>query len=167
MQDNIDKVQLFRDAMANYPTGVNVVTAVDKEKEPFGITVNSFASVSLDPLLILWSIDHNASTYDQFMETEQFVVNILAEEQADLASTFAKSDIDRFAQVDWHTSAADLPIIDGAMASLQCNVFKKIEAGDHIIFIGEIFDIQVADKAPLLYHNRKLGPLPAVFHEER
>lgn len=100
MQENIDKVQLFRDAMANYPTGVSVVTARDKEDNPFGITVNSFASVSLDPLLILWSIDYNASTYDQFMETEQFVVNILAEEQADLASTFAKSDIDRFAQCE-------------------------------------------------------------------
>lgn len=166
MQGNIDKVQLFRDAMANYPTGVSVVTARDKEDNPFGITVNSFASVSLDPLLILWSIDYNASTYDQFMETEQFVVNILAEEQADLASTFAKSDIDRFAQCEQETSAADLPIITGALASLQCNVFQKIEAGDHIIFIGEIFDIQTADKAPLLYHNRKLGALPAVFHEK-
>lgn len=166
MQENIDKVQIFRDAMANYPTGVNVVTAIDKENKPFGITVNSFASVSLDPLLILWSIDHNASTYDQFMETEQFVVNILAGEQADVASTFAKSDIDRFAQCEWHTSEADLPIIKDALASLQCNVFQKVEAGDHIIFIGEIFDIQARDKAPLLYHNRKLGPLPAVFHEK-
>ncbi|HLR41720.1 MAG TPA: flavin reductase family protein [Pseudogracilibacillus sp.] len=166
MQENIDTVQLFRDTMANYPTGVSVVTAIDKEKNPFGITVNSFASVSLDPLLILWSIDHNASTYDQFMETEQFVVNILAEEQADVASTFARSDIDRFAQCEWDTSEADLPIITGALASLQCNVFQKVEAGDHIIFIGEIFDIQVEGKEPLLYHNRKLGALPASFHED-
>src|SRR5699024_11611195 len=91
MQENIDTVHLFRDTMATYPRGVSVATAIDKEKYPFRITVNSFASVSLDPLLILWSIDHNASTYDQFMETEQFVVNILAEEQADVASTFARS----------------------------------------------------------------------------
>lgn len=166
MQQNNDKVNKFKEAMANYPTGVSVVTATDKEDKPVGITVNSFASVSLDPLLILWSIDNNASTYDKFMEVDKFNVNILAENQAEVATVFASSDGDRFANCKWHNSENGLPMIEEAMASLQCNVYKKIEAGDHIIFIGEIFDISVTEKAPLLYHQRKMGPLTAVFHEK-
>lgn len=166
MQQNTDKINKFREAMANYPTGVSVVTTTDKDNNPTGLTVNSFASVSLDPLLILWSIDNNVSTYDKFMEVDKFTVNILAENQAEIATLFASSESDRFTNCEWNFSKDNLPIISGAMTSLQCNVFNKIEAGDHIIFIGEIFDINVTKKAPLLYHNRKMGPLPAAFHEK-
>lgn len=166
MQDKTHKINYFREAMANYPTGVSIVTATDESNTPFGLTVNSFASVSLDPLLILWSIDNNASTYDKFMEIDKFTVNILAENQAEIASVFASSKEDRFENCEWYYSEHNLPIISEAMASLQCNVFNKIEAGDHIILIGEIFHIHVEEKAPLLYHQRKLGAFPAVFHEE-
>lgn len=166
MQQNTEKINYFKEAMANYPTGVSVITTTDENNNPVGLTVNSFASVSLDPLLILWSIDNNASTYDKFMEVDKFTVNILSENQGEIASLFASSQKDRFANCKWHSSKDELPIISGATASLQCNVFNKINAGDHIIFIGEIFDICVEDKVPLLYHNRKMGPLPAVFHEE-
>src|SRR5699024_1604449 len=146
-------INYFKQAMANYPTGVSVVTATDKSNNPVGLTVNSFASVSLDPLLILWSIDNNASTYDKFMEIDKFTVNILAENQAEIATLFASSEKDRFANCKWGFSSDNLPIISGAMASLQCNVFNKVDAGDHIIFIGEIFAIDVTEKTPLLYHN--------------
>jgi len=166
MQNNTEKINFFKEAMSNYPTGVNVVTAVDGNHEPFGLTVNSFASVSLEPLLILWSIDNNVSTYDKFMKTDTFAVNILAENQAEIASLFAGSKEDRFANCEWGYSEHHLPIISGAMASLQCNVFNKVEAGDHIILIGEVFHINVQEEAPLLYHKRKLGAFPTVFHEE-
>lgn len=165
MQQNTSKINNFREAMANYPTGVSVVTAIDENNKPTGLTVNSFASVSLEPLLILWSIDNDASTYDQFMKVDKFNVNILAEDQVEVATLFASSEKDRFANCKWHTSDYNLPIIEGAMATMQCDVFNKIEAGDHIILIGEVFHIQVEDKAPLLYHNRKLGAFPAEFHE--
>ncbi len=166
MQNNAEKINFFKEAMSNYPTGVNVVTTVDENREPFGLTVNSFASVSLDPLLILWSIDNTVSTFDKFMNTDTFAVNILAENQAEIASLFAGSEEGRFENCEWNYSKHDLPIISGAMASLQCKVFNKVEAGDHVILIGEIFQIDVQEKSPLLYHKRKLGAFPASFHEE-
>lgn len=166
MQTNTNKINKFKEAMANYPTGVSVVTATDENNKPIGLTVNSFASVSLDPLLILWSIDNNVSTYNKFMTTDKFTVNILAENQAEIATLFASSKEDRFGNCDWHYSKHNLPIISGVMAYLQCNVFNKVEAGDHNILIGKVFNIHVEEKAPLLYHKRKLGAFPAVFHKK-
>ena len=166
MQNYTEKINLFKEAMSNYPTGVNVVTAVDENHEPIGLTVNSFASVSLDPLLVMWSIDNTVSTFDQFMKTDEYAVNILASNQADIANIFARSEENRFAQCEWNYSEQNLPIISNALASLQCKVFKRIVAGDHVILIGEVFNINVQDKAPLLYHKRKLGALPTSFHKD-
>ncbi|QNK90453.1 flavin reductase family protein [Sporosarcina sp. resist] len=153
--------------MANYPTGVTVVTAIDEEDAPIGLTVNSFASVSLDPLLILWSIDKRVSTYEAFKKVDKFAVNILADNQAEIASLFASrtSNQDRFVNCDWDLSKYKLPIIKGTMATLQCKTFKQIEAGDHTILIGEISEITVEKKRPLVYHGRKMEALPENFHE--
>lgn len=166
MQNNAEKINAFKEAMANYPTGVTIVTATDSDGNPIGLTVNSFASVSLDPLLVLWSIDKRVSTYETFTKIDQFAINLLADNQADIASLFARSHQDRFANCDWYPSQHQLPIIKGAMASLQCKTFKQIEAGDHTILIGEVIDIAVDKKGPLVYHGRKMGALPASFHEQ-
>ena len=165
MKSSLDKVNSFKEAMANYPTGVTVVTTIDEKDNPIGLTVNSFASVSLDPLLILWSIDKRVSTYESFLKVDKFAVSILADNQADIAALFASRNTDRFANCKWNLSANHLPIIHGAAATLQCNVFKRIEAGDHTIFIGEISEITVEKKSPLVYHGRKMGALPSSFHE--
>lgn len=133
MQSNIsNNINYFKEAMANYPTGVTIVTTIDEKNHPIGLTVNSFASVSLDPLLILWSIDKRVSTYETFKKVDKFVVNILANNQADIATLFASSNIDRFANCEWELSKHHLPIIKGTTATLQCKTFKQIEAGDHI-----------------------------------
>ena len=166
MQNNSDKTNAFKEAMANYPTGVTIVTAIDDNDNPIGLTVNSFASVSLDPLLVLWSIDKRVSTYETFKKIDQFAINLLADNQADIALLFARSHQDRFANCDWYQSPHQLPIIKGAMATLQCKTFKQIEAGDHMILIGEIIDIDIDKKVPLVYHGRKMGALPASFHSE-
>lgn len=162
----MEKVDSFKEAMSNYPTGVTVVTAIDENDTPIGLTVNSFASVSLDPLLVLWSIDKRVSTYDTFTKIDQFAINILGDDQADIASLFASRHQDRFANCDWHQSEHQLPIIKDAIASLQCKTFKRVEAGDHMILIGEIIEIEVEKKLPLLYHDRKMGAFPTAFHEE-
>lgn len=166
MQTHSEKVNYFKEAMANYPTGVTVVTAIDEKDTPIGLTVNSFASVSLDPLLILWSIDKRVSTYEAFKKVDTFAVNILADNQAEIASLFASRKQDRFANCEWYHSEHQLPIIKGTIATLQCRNFKQVEAGDHMILVGEVIDITVEDQTPLLYHGRKMGPLPAIFHNE-
>src|SRR5690625_4253010 len=106
-----NKVVKFKEVMGNYPTGVSVVTAFDEEAEPVGLTVNSFASVSLEPLLILWSIDNSVSSYDQFIKTDKFAINILAEDQNDLSMLFATKNADRFNQCSWKKSQLNLPIL--------------------------------------------------------
>lgn len=165
MDTESKNVSLFKEAMGNYPTGVTVVTAFDEKQQPIGLTVNSFASVSLDPLLILWSIDKKVFTYDTFTKIDKFAVNILAGDQKETALLFATRDADRFGNSEWHKSEFGLPIIEGTLASLQCKTFQAVEAGDHTILIGEVMDIQVENKNPLLYHERNIGPFPTVFHE--
>jgi len=161
-----ERINTFKNAMANYPTGVSVVTTTDENDKPVGLTVNSFASVSVDPLLVLWSIDRRVSTYEPFSNTNKFAVNILREDQADLAYTFSSSDDDdRFTNCSWNFSENGLPIIDNVITTLQCTLYKQVEAGDHLTLIGEVIDIQTNEENPLLYHGRKLAPLPANFHQ--
>lgn len=161
-----NKIEGFKKALGSYPTGVTVVTAYNENNEPMGLTVNSFASVSLDPLLILWSIDKRVSTYDAFLKVDRFSVNILASDQGDLCNLFASRVPDRFAQCEWDKSELDLPILKDTLATLQCKVYNKVEAGDHTIMIGEVLDIQNRDKEPLLYHRRTLGPIPESFYKQ-
>ena len=163
------KQQLFKDAMGNYPTGVTVVTATAAKGEPIGLTVNSFASVSLDPLLILWSIDHKVSTIQEFVKGGKFAVHVLSGNQQDVCMTFATKGVDRFSTCKWSFSTEhNLPIIEGAFAVLQCKTFKTVEAGDHTILIGEVDDIQIdTDKDPMLYHRRHFASIPAEFYNSK
>jgi flavin reductase (DIM6/NTAB) family NADH-FMN oxidoreductase RutF len=158
------KTSRFKEVMGNYPTGVTVVTTVDELGVPLGLTVNSFASVSLDPLLILWSIDKRVSSYETFIKTGKFAVHVLAGDQSDLCMLFATKGTDRFNNCEWKLSEHNLPIISGASGVLQCKTYKTIEAGDHTILIGEVFDIQNENTDPLLYHKRKFGEIPEDFY---
>lgn len=160
----MDNVSTFKEVMGNYPTGVTVVTTVDESGTPLGLTVNSFASVSIDPLLILWSIDKNVSSYEPFSKTDKFAVHVLADDQADICSLFAMKGTDRFGSCEWKLSEHNLPIIAGASGVLQCKTFKTIDAGDHTILIGEVIDIKNYKKDPLLYHRRKFGKIPEQFY---
>lgn len=162
---NTDLQQQFKQALGNYPTGVTVVTTFTEDHQPVGLTVNSFASVSLDPTLILWSIDKKSSLLDSFVKADKFAVNILAEEQADICTLFATKVEDRFGQCAWETSERDLPILNGAQSQLECKTFQQVDAGDHIIFIGEVLHIHNEEKSPLLYHKRNFGPIPQSFYK--
>lgn len=161
---NTENQQLFKEVMGNYPTGVTILTTTDSEGTPLGLTVNSFASVSLDPLMILWSIDHRVSTIQSFVEGGKFAVHILAGEQQELCKTFASKNVDRFSNCTWQLSDNQLPIIEGAFAVMECKTFKTVEAGDHTILIGEVINIQKEDKEPMLYHRRHFGAIPAEFY---
>lgn len=166
VSDEVNTTQeAFKKAMGNYPTGVTVVTTFDKQNNPIGLTVNSFASVSLDPLLILWSIDKKSSSYPVFLEVEKFAVNILAEDQAEICNLFASKVADRFSQCKWGTSERQLPLIAGSLSHLECKTVNRVDAGDHIIFIGEVIHIHNEEKDPLLYHRRSIGAIPESFYQ--
>lgn len=159
-----DRIASFKEVMGNYPTGVTVITAFDEQNIPIGLTVNSFASVSLDPMLILWSIDKRSASYDSILKTDKFAVNILAEEQSDLCVLFSSKVDNRFSQCEWTKSELNLPLLSNTLAVLQCKTYQQVDAGDHTILIGEVLDIQNAGKEPLLYHRRKFGAIPGQFH---
>ena len=164
MDNRAEQTVLYKEVMGNYPTGVTVVTAFDRHKRPVGLTVNSFTSVSIEPLLILWSIDKRARSYDDFMKVDKFSVNLLGADQADLCTLFSSKVDDRFSQCDWKKSNLNLPILPSALAILQCRTFKRVEAGDHMIIIGEVLDIQNKGTEPLLYHKRIVGGIPRQFY---
>lgn len=159
------KEALFKEVMGNYPTGVSVVTTMGEEGKPVGLTINSFASVSLDPVLVLWSIDHGASSLQDFKKASRYAIHILAAEQTDICKTFASKDTDRFGMCEWNVSKNNVPIIADSFAVLECKIFKQVEAGDHTILIGEVENINVSsDKEPMLYHRRQFGAIPSTFY---
>lgn len=166
MTNIVNHTTLFKQALGNYPTGVSIVTAVDESNDPIGLTVNSLASVSIDPLLLLWSIDENVSTYHTFKDIDKFAVNILAGDQKDIAYLFASKELDRFSNCEWEWTEHGLPIIKGAMSSIECKTYEKVEIGDHTTLFGEVIDITTTTDLPLLYHRRKIEPFPDSFHEE-
>lgn len=157
----LESVDVYKQIMGSYPTGIAIITTFDEANNPIGLTVNSFASVSLDPLLVLWSLDKKSSHLEAFKNAKGFAVHILAEDQHELCWAFAGKSEDRFADASWSRSNNALPVIAGAMGVMECQSFKQIEAGDHVIFIGQIVEIQKYDKEPLLYFRRNVGSIPA------
>lgn len=166
MGENIEQVAMFKKALGNYPTGVSVVTAINENNEPIGLTVNSFASVSIDPLLVLWSIDEGVTTYETFKEIDKFAINILAADQRDLAVLFSTKEEERFENCEWEHSENGLPLLTNAMATLECDTFKTVEVGDHTTLFGQVKQVKATEKAPLLYHKRHIGPFPEEFYEK-
>ncbi|MEK3937090.1 flavin reductase family protein [Sporosarcina sp. FSL W7-1349] len=156
--------QLFKEVMGSYPSGVTVITTIDQKGNPIGLTANSFVSVSIEPLLVLWCIDKRANSYSAFGPADKFAVNILAADQAEACWTFAsKTEADRFGKQDWSLSENGLPILTGSFASLECKKVQEVDAGDHYILIGEVIDIEKSELDPMLYFKRKVGAVPLEF----
>jgi flavin reductase (DIM6/NTAB) family NADH-FMN oxidoreductase RutF len=141
----------FRQALGNYPTGVTVVTTVDADGTPRGLTANSFTSVSLDPALILVCLGKTTASHPAFMQADRFAVNILADDQRDVSGLFASKSPDKFAQAAWRTGTTGAPLIDGSVAWFDCTVHQRVDAGDHTILIGQVQDMGQRTARPLGY----------------
>ena len=148
-----DTRRQLRDAFGTFMTGVTVVTTLDAGGHPVGFTANSFSSVSLDPALLLVSIAKSSSNYKTFTEGGHFAINILAEDQRDISTTFAKPVADRFATVEWHVAPQASPILGGVAAWFDCTMHQVVDAGDHALLIGRI-DSFGATPAPGLGYYR-------------
>lgn len=155
----IDRLE-FRKAMGCYATGVTVITGLSPEGRPVGMTVNSFNSVSLDPPLVLFSLDRKATHYNDFMASPHFAVHILAEQQQTLSRTFSTQGIDRWDGVSYERWETGCPIITGALAVFDCVTEARHEGGDHVIFIGRVLKLHfAAEGTPLLYYRGKYDQL--------
>jgi flavin reductase (DIM6/NTAB) family NADH-FMN oxidoreductase RutF len=143
----------FRNALRCFAAGVTVVTTRDPEGRPSGLTASAFTSVSLDPPLVLVCVDHAATAHPAFRAHGWFAVNVLRREQEALSRRFAESGGDKFHGVPCHDGQSGLPLLDGALASLECQLVEAYEAGDHTIFIGRVEAATIGGGRPLVYFH--------------
>src|SRR5258706_9526467 len=125
----------FRRVCSKYATGITIVTVLDSRGEPHGLTVNSFTSVSLSPPLVLFCLDRQTAILEYFVPGKRFAINVLNEEQKDLSTCFARSGYDRFQGVAWRPGETGAPVLPEVLATLECAVTQKVEAGGHIVVI--------------------------------
>ena len=151
-ESNIDPRQ-FRNALGQFATGVTIVTTLDAAKNPVGVTVSSFNSVSLDPPLVLWSLNKTSRSLEAFNQSEYFSVHVLAFDQQPLSNQFARRGVEKFAGVTVERGVGNVPIIPDCAAYFQCATAHRHDGGDHIIFVGEVVDYHNSGKTPLIFHG--------------
>jgi flavin reductase (DIM6/NTAB) family NADH-FMN oxidoreductase RutF len=143
----------FRRVCAKYATGIAILTVLDSNGCPQGMTVNSFTSVSLEPPLILACIDRRTAFLSHFQPATRFAINILGEEHKELSARFARSGLDRFDGVGWTRGETGAPILPDMLAAIECAVTHLVEAGDHVVVIGEALHASWREGRPLIYFN--------------
>lgn len=152
-QSSAERSRALRDTLGHFATGITVVTTLDANGQPVGMTVNSFNSVSLDPALILWSIDRCSLSYAAFTECERFVVHVLKGDQQNVSNLFAGRGADKFGQVSWHQGPGNIPQLDDCAALFHCRRTQNIEGGDHTILLGEVLEFSAGGGEPLIFHR--------------
>ncbi len=143
----------LRKAFGAFMTGVTVVTAYTADGVEVGFTANSFTSVSLEPPLVLVCPSRALTSFDAFNTCESFTVNVLAEDQQEISNVFARPIDDRYSQAEWHKDSLGNPVFSGVSAFFSCTIHKRVDAGDHMVLIGEVLAFEVNDKPGLGYAN--------------
>lgn len=152
----------FRNAVGRFTTGVAIATCRARDGAQVGLTVNSFNSVSLEPPLVLFSIDRKARSCSQFVDAGNFAINILRADQTGLSKTFASADAPRWDGLNVRGLATGAPVLVDALASFDCRTVAAHDGGDHIIFVGRVEALVSAEGDPLLYFRgayRELAPV--------
>ena len=143
----------LRDALGRFATGVCVITAVSGDNKAVGMTANSFSSVSLDPPLVLWSLQNNSDVYDIFATPRHFAVNILSSEQQAYSNQYAKKSQHDLDPKHYRLGKYGAPIIRHALATFECELHATHEGGDHLIIVGKVTDMQQRPTGePLLFY---------------
>jgi len=150
----------FRRACGRFATGVTIAAVLDSAGAPHGLTVSSFTSVSLEPPLVLICLGHDVSVISCFRKARHFGINVLAADQQALSERFALKGCDRFERIEWHPGVTGVPLLSGSLARIECAIHRRVEMGDHDIFVGEMAHADVVEGAPLIhfagnYHRLK------------
>jgi flavin reductase (DIM6/NTAB) family NADH-FMN oxidoreductase RutF len=162
----------FRQAVGAFTTGVTVVTTSDDAGVRYGLTANSFTSVSLEPPLVLFCLAEGAPSLDGFVASEpggsgggspgkHFAINVLASDQEDIARRFARPAPDKFAGLAWRTGIFGAPLLDRCIAHIECKLEHVVPGGDHVIVIGRVHRVRVYDGEPLVFHRSRFGTMAA------
>jgi flavin reductase (DIM6/NTAB) family NADH-FMN oxidoreductase RutF len=142
----------LRAALGQFGTGVTVIATRAADGHLVGLTANSFGALSLNPPLIVWALRLNSPSLPAFQASPRFVVNVLAEQQADLSRRFSSKIEDKFADTSYALNVHNLPLLHGATAWFECRTVSHHTAGDHCLFIAEVEHFDTSDAAPLLFH---------------
>jgi flavin reductase (DIM6/NTAB) family NADH-FMN oxidoreductase RutF len=153
--------QELRRVMGHFATGVTVITTKNKDGVPNGLTANAFLSLSLNPPLVLISVDKAAQCYTCFERETGFTVNFLGEGQEELSRRFATKGIDKFAGLQWHEGINGAAVLDGVLGYVECKIRQCLDGGDHTIVIGEILNAHASGERPLLFFKGKYQRLPS------
>jgi len=149
----------FRQVLGHFASGVTVVTTTGEDGRPTGLTASAFASVSLEPPLVLVCVDHKAESYPALRERGRFAVNVLTAAQEDVSRRFATTRLDKFEGVPHRAGALGVPLLDGALAQLECVTVSAHPEGDHTIFVGRVEHARDDAGEPLLYYRGRYSRL--------
>ena len=149
----------FRSALGQFATGVTVVTTLDNNGNKVGMTVNSFSSVSLDPMLVLWSIGRSSACFDSFVNAQHFGIHVLNANQKQVSNQFASNCQDRFSGIDHQQGIGDIPLLTEYSAAFQCTTENTYEGGDHVIIVGRVVEFENREQPPLIFHAGKYADL--------
>lgn len=148
----------FREVLGHYPTGVALVTGIADDGELLGMVVGTFSAVSLDPPLVSFMPTRGSYTFQRLRTAASFTVNILAHDQEDLCRQFARPGADKFAGAEWRPSSNGAPVLEGVVASIDCDYHDVLEAGDHFIVLGRVTSLEVRRPVvPLLFFQGGYG----------
>ena len=147
----------LRNVLSKFATGVTVVSTIDCEGKPIGMTANSFTSVSLDPPLVLWSIGINQPSYDSFLKAKGYSVSILSKDQKDICDLFSSPIENKFSDIDYTLTDNGFPIIQKSLAWFDCLKWNNYPGGDHQILVGEIKNFYADENDPLIFWNGSLA----------
>jgi 3-hydroxy-9,10-secoandrosta-1,3,5(10)-triene-9,17-dione monooxygenase reductase component len=153
----------FRRVLGHFPTGVVAVTAYDDE--PVGVAIGSFSSISLQPALVGFFIDRDSTTFPRIQRAGSFAVNVLAHDQSQVCALFGTKSADRFAEVSWTAGRAGAPLLDEALAWIECDIADMTTIGDHHLVIGAVRSLSAADgRAPLIFYGGGFHGLASARH---
>lgn len=151
MSTSID-IKAFRYALGQFPTGVTVITTLDDDGLPVGVTASSFNSVSMAPPLILWSVAKKAYSAKIFENRQHFVVNVLRDTQIDISNTCARQGEDKFVNINYQSGIDGCPILKDTAAYFECKTWQLYDGGDHTIIVGEVLNFKKFDDVkPLVF----------------
>jgi 3-hydroxy-9,10-secoandrosta-1,3,5(10)-triene-9,17-dione monooxygenase reductase component len=148
----------FRRVLGHYPTGVCIITSMAEGETPAGMAVGTFTSVSLDPPLVAFFPDKKSSSWPRIERAGKFCVNVLASDQTEVCRRFSMSGADKFAGITHRLSSNGSPILDGVVAWIDCDLHATHDAGDHLIVLGEVRELEVeTPNRPLLFFQGTYG----------
>lgn len=155
----------FRQSLGTFPTGVCLVTTVTASGKREGMTINSFASVSLDPPLILWSIRDDTRSAEGFVAAKYFAISVLSAAQREIAVHFARPAPDKFLgwEAQFEAGLGGCPRLRGSAATFECRMYSRHQEGDHTILLGHVVHHASSGLAPLVLHMGQMGGMPG-FH---